>query len=390
MESIIRDFVVKHLRENDLFSNKQFGFIGGRSTTLQLLHVLEIWCDILDQGGNIDVLYCDFMKAFDKVPHKRLVYKVSKYGIKGNVLGWIESFPSNRTQCVCIGEAQSNIEPVTSGIPQGSVLGPLLFVLYINDLPDTVDADTFAFLFADDTKAFRHIKSLPDQTAMQRDINKLSEWSNIWLLKFHPDKCVTMHIGSSCVGCTYNMEFDGQDIRLKNSDCEKDLGVHVDNKLNFETHINKKIKAANRVLAIVRRTFYHMTAPIFCQAFKGLVRPILEYAQSVWSPKSKRLISDIEDVQRRGSKLIPGFYNLSYPERLRRLKMPTLAYRRARGDMIEVWKMLSPKNGYDQTLPSILTLNPRTSHWSHSKQLYHKGSEKNILHNSFTRRILDT
>ena len=186
------------------------------------------------------------------------------------------------------------------------------------------------------------------------------------------------------------MEFDGQDIRLKNSDCEKDLGVHVDNKLNFETHINKRIKAANRVLAIVRRTFYHMTAPIFRQVFKGLVRPILEYAQSVWSPKSKRLISDIEDVQRRGSKLIPGFYNLSYPERLRRLKMPTLAYRRARGDMIEVWKMLSPKNGYDQTLPSILTLNPRTSHWSHSKQLYHKGSEKNILHNSFTRRILDT
>ena len=101
LESIVRDHIVKHMRDNNLFSDKQFGFIGGRSTTLQLLHVLDIWHDILDQGGNIDILYCDFMKAFDKVPHKRLVYKISKYGIKGDILGWINSFLSNRTQCVC-------------------------------------------------------------------------------------------------------------------------------------------------------------------------------------------------------------------------------------------------------------------------------------------------
>ena len=130
-----------------------------------------------------------------------------------------------------------------------------------------------------------------------------------------------------------------------------------------------------------------MNVTIFRQVFKGLIRPKLEYAQSVWSPHSKKLIKDIEDVQRRGSKLVPGLYNLSYPERLMKLKMPTLAYRRVRGDMIEVYKMLAPVNGYDQTIPPLLTRSIRTSHWSNSKQLFHKGASKNQLHNSFTRRV---
>ena len=383
LESIIRDHVVKHMTENKLFSSKQFGFIGGRSTTLQLLHVLDIWSQILDQGGNIDSIYCDFMKAFDKVPHKRLVYKVSKYGIKGDVLGWIDAFLSNRTQCVSIGEAQSDVMPVTSGIPQGSVLGPLLFVIYINDLPDVVDKDTFIFLFADDTKAFRDIKSVPDQIILQKDIKSLTEWSAIWLLKFHPDKCVAMQMGNSCIHCDYIMEGH----ILDSSKCEKDLGVHIDNNLNFEKHIYEKIKKANKILAVIRRTFTHMDSSTFCQLFKGLVRPHLEYAQAVWSPQTKKLINKIEDVQRRATKLIPGFYNMEYPDRLKKLKLPTLAYRRARGDMIEVYKMLAKKGGYDQTLPCLFTRVTRTSHWSHSKQVFHQGSNKNLLRNSFSHRV---
>ena len=385
LEGIIRDHIIKHMTDNNLFSPKQFGFISGRSTTLQLLHVLDLWTQILDEGGNIDVLYCDFMKAFDKVPHRRLVYKVSKYGIKGNVLGWIDSFLSGRTQCVCIGDVESTTMPVTSGIPQGSVLGPLLFVIYINDLPDVVDVNTLAFLFADDTKAFRDIKSKPDQIIMQKDIDSLTKWSNIWLLKFHPDKCVAMQLGSSCLPCNYVME--GHTLEM--SKCEKDLGVYIDNKLDFEKHIDEKIKKANKVLAIIRKTFTHMDAQIFCQLFKGLVRPHLEYAQSVWSPHNKNQVDRLEDVQRRATKLIPGFYDLEYPQRLRKLKLPTLAYRRARGDMIEVYKMLAPQKGYDQTIPSLFTINHRPSHWSHSKQIYHKGAKKNTLLHSFTRRVQD-
>ena len=155
---------------NELFSKKQFGFITGRSTILQLLYVIDVWSEILEEGGSLEVIYCDFMKAFDKVPHKRLVHKIEKYGITGNILGWIPSFLSNRSQCVVINNSLSASEPVTSGIPQGSVLGPLLFVIYINDLPDVVDKDTHVYLFADDTKVYRQIKSNKDRDILQSDI----------------------------------------------------------------------------------------------------------------------------------------------------------------------------------------------------------------------------
>ena len=113
------------------------------------------------------------MKAFDKVPHKRLLYKIKKYGIVGNIHGWIESSLSNRTQCVVINDEISASAPVTSGIPQGSVLGPLLFVIYINDMPEVVDKDSYVFLFADDTKVFRHIKNEKDTLQLQKDIENL-------------------------------------------------------------------------------------------------------------------------------------------------------------------------------------------------------------------------
>ena len=166
--------------------------------------------------------------------------------------------------------------------------------------------------------------------------------------------------------------------------------MYIDNELNFEKHIYEKIKKANKILAVIRRTFTHMDGTIFCQLFKGLVRPHLEYAQAVWSPQSVTLIDKLEDVQRRATKLIPGFYNMEYSERLKKLKLPTLAYRRVRGDMIEVYKMLAKIGGYDQTLPCLFTMNNRPSHWSHSKQVYHRGSKKNILLHSFTHRVQNT
>ena len=171
-----------------------------------MLHVLDIWTKILDLGGTLDVIYCDFMKAFDKVPHERLLHKIKQYGITGNILGWIKSFLANRTQQVCINNTLSEKASVASVIPQGSVLGPLLFVLYINDLPWEVDKDTFLYLFADDTKVFREIDSQADTAILQRYINNLKRWSVQWLLKFHLQKCVSMTIcnksepglGTSC------------------------------------------------------------------------------------------------------------------------------------------------------------------------------------------------
>ena len=427
MESIIRDAVVKHMTDNNLFSQYQFGFISGRSTVLQLLHVLNIWIDVLDQGGSLDAIYCDFMKAFDKVPHKRLVYKVEKYGIKGNVIGWIDSFLSGRTQCVSINNHKSSYAPVTSGIPQGSVLGPILFVIYINDLPEVINGGSIAFLFADDTKMFNQVKNNSDLKIQQQDVNKAVEWSNIWLLKFHPDKCIHLGIGPKrdtikehqqdlhgyplkkkfCVKdvekkhaeelCDhkYHYEMDGH--ILKRSKCEKDIGVNIDNDLNFHTHINSIVNKANRVMGIARRTFSHLNNEIFLPIFKALVRPHLEYAAPVWSPHGHgngHLKTKLENVQRRATKRLPGMKDLNYPTRLRKLKLPTLAYRRTRGDMIQVFKLLMPikEGAYDKSLPKLLKLKKdlgiREVGGENNKQLYKPNIKNNCAKHSFNFRVI--
>ena len=388
-ENIIRDHIIKHMKENNLFSPKQFGFIEGRSTTLQLLHVLDIWTEILDQGGTLDVVYCDFMKAFDKVPHQRLLLKLEKYGINGNILGWIRSFLSDRTQCVTINNATSITCPVTSGIPQGSVLGPILFVIYINDLPEVVDEDSFIFLFADDTKVFRQIRNNLDRDQLQKDISNLLSWSEKWLLKFHPDKCVSMTISNKRSTPPQNEYYMANNL-LQGSECEKDIGVYIDNKLNFDKHINHIVTKANRVLAVTRKTFDYMDEEIFGSIFKGLVRPHLEYAAPVWNPKAIYQIDKIENVQRRATKLVPGLANLSYPERLKILKLPTLAYRRTRGDMIQVFKMINPNYGYDKSIPCLLTPNDNKYHKlrGHSKKLFPYSSNKDIRKFCFSNRIV--
>ena len=395
LENLLRDEVIKHMKENNLFSDKQFGFISGRSTMLQLLKVLDIWTQILDQGGEIDIIYCDFMKAFDKVPHKRLLYKIKQYGIDGNILGWIEDFLSDRTQSVIINSCTSKAANVTSGIPQGSVLGPILFVLYINDLPSVVDKDTYIFLFADDTKAFRQIHSPEDNQILQKDIDNMIKWSNTWLLKFHPQKCTMMHMGKTSppkpnsdpnliTQHTYHMEGHP----LSYSQCEKDLGVHIDNALNFDKHINQAINKATRVMAIVRKTFDYMDKEIFLNIYKGLIRPHLEYASSVWSPHLIKHIEAIEGVQRRATKQIPGFYNLEYGERLKKLKLPTLKYRRLRGDMIQTFKILHDEYGYDKSLPPFLKIATTSNLRGNSKKLFVDRCNKDIRKFNFSNRIV--
>ena len=182
LEKIVRERIISFMKNEKLFSNRQYGFISGRSTQLQLLEVLDKWTEALDEGHLIDCVYMDYAKAFDTVPHRRLLYKLSKYGINPKAVSWIENFLGNRTQQVIVQGEESSWKPVTSGIPQGSVLGPLLFVIFINDLPDCVTSE--AYLFADDTKIFRVIANEEDRGELQKDLNRLDTWSKDWLLKF--------------------------------------------------------------------------------------------------------------------------------------------------------------------------------------------------------------
>ena len=193
MESIIRDSIMEHMSKNNLLNSQQYGFVSGRSTVLQLIKVMDRWTEILDKGGCVDVVYCDFLKAFDKVPHKRLVQKLNYYGIAPLLVNWIKEFLSDRKQKVLVNGECSTWYEVTSGIPQGSVLGPTLFVMYINSLPDVISQSS-SYLFADDTKLANGIFENSDCEALQSDLNNMVEWTEKSLLKFHPDKCVHMTI----------------------------------------------------------------------------------------------------------------------------------------------------------------------------------------------------
>ena len=386
METLVRDSVIEYMNKNKLFTNKQYGFISKRSTSLQLLEVLDQWTEALDEGKNIDCIYMDYQKAFDTVPHRRLLGKLETYGIKNPILGWIKGFLGDRKQRVQVNGKLSEWMPVTSGIPQGSVLGPLLFVVFINDLPGKVNSS--AYLFADDTKIFRIISDQRDKEILQDDLDKLTEWSNTWLLKFHPDKCKHMNINTRTTEQANKYKLIGKE--LETIEYEKDIGVTIDDRLNFENHINEKVKQANSMAALLRRTFQFLDCKSFIPLYKALVRSKLDYASSVWAPFRVAWIDKLESVQRKATKELPEMENLSYPDRLKKLKLPTLAYRRARGDMIETYKIL---NGlYDSEACTILKLNKnqgvRTSARGNPKKVVTQWHKLDIRKFSFALRIV--
>ncbi len=379
LESIIRDSMMDHLLNNKLISDKQFGFVPKRSTVLQLLHVLDEWTETLDNGGSVDVVYCDFLKAFDKVPHLRLLNKLHTYGLPDYLVDWIRGFLLGRRQRVAIQGALSDWKSVLSGIPQGSVLGPLLFVLYINCLPNQIQHGSSVYLFADDTKLFKHIQTVEDCQHLQTDINHIVSWTEDSLLKLHPDKCKLMRIcskNSQIPAFDYTLGSTGNSITRVSE--EKDLGVTIDDKLSFDQHINEKINTANRVLGTIRRNFSYIGIDNFSQLYKALVHPHLEFANQIWAPHLKKHTEALENVQRQATKMLPELRDLSYPDRLCRLKLPTLAYRRLRGDMIELYKILSGKYDPDvsnnQLHPTLRSQgqHPRTSSKNQENQTKNK------------------
>ena len=243
----------------------------------------------------------DFQKAFDTVPHRRLLLKLSSHGITGKMNRWIEAFLRERSQTVSVNGSISNERKVTSGIPQGSVLGPLLFVIFINDLP--VNITSTIKMFADDTKMYIRSDQVNATNQLQEDLYKLEEWSNNWLLKFHPQKCSVMKLGRTKTKADYYMTGINSDkttynLKLKENEAEKDLGVVVNRHLNYKQHVTQCTSKANKTIGIIRQTFRHLTNRTFVQLFKALVRPLLEYGHTVWQPQHKGLCSDLEDVQR--------------------------------------------------------------------------------------------
>ena len=314
LESLIRDQIINHMEVNDLFANEQHGFVPKRDCMTNLLIAMEKWTQVIEDGGNIDIIYTDFAKAFDSVPHKRLLTKIESLGIRGDILQWIKAFLVGRKQKVCVDGVHSSWNPVKSGIPQGSVLGPLLFVIYINDMPTKIKS--LCLLFADDAKIYNE-----NSNVLQEDMKKLSEWSYKWQLPFNTKKCKSLHIGGKNNHHLYTMN----DQELDQVTEEKDLGIIIDENLKFHKHTAAAAKKANFILGLIKRSFASLDSNILPLLYKALVRPHLEYGNLIWGPHFKGDQIKLEKIQRRATKLVPGIKDLTYEERMRALRLPSLA-----------------------------------------------------------------
>ena len=380
----MRDHITEHMMQNKFFSRFQYGFLSGRSVVLQLLYAMDKWTEALENGEEVDCIYTDFMKAFDRVPHQRLLEKMRSYGISDSICVWVEKFLSNRTQKVVLNGVSSEWEKVISGVPQGSVLGPLLFLIFINDLPDEVISELL--LYADDAKIFRTIKDDKDREQLQNDLHAMSLWSDVWLLSFHPGKLKKLGISRNefSVERTYYVGSD----KVKNIETEVDLGVCMDSELNFNEERNLRIKKANSMVGAIRRSFVYLDAYTFVKLYKSMIRCHLENAVPVWFPYLVRDIEVIEAVQKRATKMLPATKRMEYKERLTLLKLPTLVYRRHRGDMIEIYKMIH--GWYDEDVIPKIELREdivgRGDNRGHSKQIFITRCTKDVRKYYFTKR----
>ena len=350
LESIITPQIVEHIKKNLLACRQQHGFVKGRSTTTNLLEALNIWSEAVMHGIPVDILFLDYAKAFDSVPHQRLIKQVESFGITDGALAWIAAFLTDRRQQVRVNGELSSFKPVKSGVPQGSILGPVLFTLYVNDIPS--ELETLIAMYADDTKLYKVLNSESSVTSLKSDLRKLEDWAKRMQMKFHPAKCKVMHLGKNNPKSIYQMKKeDGGYHTLEEVEVEKDLGVEIDNKLKFSTHIQSKINKANKILGCLKHTFKHPNKEVFTLLYKALIRPHLEYCSCIWSPQLKRDQDAIERIQRRATKLIPELKDLPYNTRLRQLNLPTLKFRRRRADLIETYRIMTNQhsiNGHCQ------------------------------------------
>ena len=247
MEKLIRNALLQHMISEELLSDYQHGFVMGRSCTTQLLQVIDKWTEILDEGGSVDVIYLDLTKAFDTVPHQRLLNKLSGYGVGGRILEWIKQFLTGRRQKVRVGHAELAWSEVLSGVPLGSVLGPVLCVCYINDLPDIISS--FLYMYADDTMLFRRVDKGEDRKRLQCDLDLVGDWAGKWQLRFNVDKCKTMHLGGSFQETRVSYEMKCPNGQSPHTIEEtKEEKVLISNNLKSSAHIAAAVNKANKIL----------------------------------------------------------------------------------------------------------------------------------------------
>ena len=335
-ERVLRAKIVRYIEVNNFLSRNQHGFRTGKSCLTQLLNHFELILSILETGSNADVLYLDFSKAFDKVDHTILLAKLKSIGICGKVHMWLTSFLSNRNQYVILNGTKSRAEPVQSGVPQGTVLGPILFILYINDITSVIK-HSYIKIFADDSKLVKSIKSMDDRDLMQIDLQAVIQWAASNKMELNKLKFQLLQHGKlNDLKCSYTID---PTVEVVKSTDVKDLGVTISENISFEQHIMNITNDAKRQAGWILRLIRSREPDVVMLLFKTYVRPKLEYSSPLWSPHLVNHISKLEAVQRTVTSKIRGLENYNYWERLQQLNIPSLQRRRERYQIIHIWKI---------------------------------------------------
>lgn len=386
-ESIIYDVIYPHVQP--LISIKQHGFVKKKSTLTNLLEYKNYLCRAFAKNTQVDSIYTDFSKAFDKVNHALLYVKLQSMGIHGSLLRWVESYLSNRSQLVALKGEVSEPVIVTSGVPQGSHLGPLLFNIFINDLVTQLVCP--CLLYADDLKIYSSIIEPSDTLALQQDLDTISQWCSSNLMFLNVKKCFIVTFTRKTNKIVFNYKINNQSLMRRSS--AKDLGVIFDEKLSFREHYDFICNKASRLLGFLLRVTKHFKKPqSLIYLFNMLVRSTLEYGAIVWSPFYAVHTNHIESVQAKFLRVLSfrqGLYRKlsSYRVRLSHFNMMSLEERRKRSDLIFLHKLVNSLIDSPPLLSSInfnTVYRPRRSHNPNlfSLQVFHNNTS---FHNPVVR-----
>ena len=346
LERIVVEHMYHYLEENHILSEDQYGFRRGRTVDDQLLLTYDFVTSEVDKGNVVDVVLFDFSKAFDVVNHAILLDKLKNLGISGTLLSWIASFLQDRTMYVSVSGSASSPRAVLSGVPQGSVLGPLLFLVYVNHLPSSIRQN--CKIFADDLKIYLKIcPSSPMSLATgasscQHDIDNIYSVATSWGLDLNREKCVVLrfHRGAVAwqeIGALAHYTLTDQTISMVTS--HKDLGVTIDSSLRFHLHIRSIVNKASGLSTNLLRSTLCRSPDFMISLYKTHIRPLLEYSSCVWNTGYIGDLRMLESVQRKWTKHIDGLGELPYSERLQVLGLYSVQGRLLRADIIKYWKI---------------------------------------------------
>src|SRR5712671_4200021 len=283
----------------------------------------------------MDVIFLDFSRAFDSVNHRHLVSKLVHLGVAAELVNWIAAFLSGRKQRVVVDGHSSSWSNVTSGVPQGSRLSPLLFSVFVSDIHQGTHCKMLKY--ADDIKMYLPVKSEEDRRLLQSDLNKIILWCEKWDLSLNTQKCHVLHIGKNNKLFAYYLNNDA----LETVNEERDLGVFITRTLNVSNQCNSVASKANQIAGFLGRHLPKLDPAEFKCLYTTIIRPGVEFASTAWAPWLQQDIKRLESVQRRATKRLTKLYRLDYKSRLKILQLPKLSDRRKRGMLIDMFKIVN-------------------------------------------------